>query len=222
MDNNEKTSIRKTVLEMSRNWKGSSDIHKQTLKALIGVFSDLTYIDDENKVVPVKCIYGGPERVVAKINQENNIILPIISIKSNVRGHNQERRKFSPVLHSQTYWSHAHQRAVRVVSLAPKAIDLNYEVNVWSRYVSDLNQLTAQCREIFNPALTLETPLNNQTQVFLDGEANSSQSVLGDGDGRLLARKLSIRVETYIPTPIFMITSTGKIEEIVGELEIRK
>lgn len=207
---------------MSRIWKGTSGVHKQALAALLGVFSNISYRDEEGKIIPVKCVYGGPERTVARITTEDNIILPIISIINRAREGSQTRRKFSPVLQENKYWSHRHQRAVRLVSLAPVAVDFNFEVNLWSKYVADINQITEQCRRLFNPALTLETPLNKHTQVFLSSEDNSYQTVLGDADARIMVKKLNIQVESYIPTPIFMITSTGKIEEFHGEIELRK
>jgi hypothetical protein len=42
---------------------------------------NLAYIDSELNVVRVKCVHANPERTIAKLKQENNIILPIISIK---------------------------------------------------------------------------------------------------------------------------------------------
>jgi len=220
MDDISKSGITKKVIEMSNTWRGVSDIHKQTLTALIGVFNKLSYIDEENKIVDVRCIYGGPERAIARINAENNIILPVISVVPKARENSEDRRKFSPVLQNNTYWSHTKQRAVRLVNLAPKAMNLNYEVNVWGKYLSNVNQLTEQCRRIFNPAMTLETPLHDQTQAFLTKEENGYQVKLGDSDDRVIVKKFLVKVETYIPTPMFMITSTGEIEEFHGEIKI--
>ena len=220
MDNNSKSSITKRVIEMSRTWKGVSDVHKQTLMALIGFFGEFSSKDGDNKIINVKCIYGGQERSIARINSEDNIILPIISVVPKASRQSEDKRKFSPILQNNTYWSHSKQRAVRVLSLAPKAINLNYEINIWGKYVSDINQITEQCRRAFNPGMTLETPLNKKTQVFLTGEENAYQIRLGDSDERTMVKKLLVSVETYIPTPVFTITSTGEVEEFHGEIEL--
>ena len=222
MDTNKKSSIKSKIIEMSKTWKGASDIHKQTLNALIGEFSKLHYVDDENKKITVKCIYGGAERVVAKINAEDNIILPIISVVSKARKSNEERRRYSPILMHTEYWDDKSQRAVRLVSLAPRPVDFVFEINIWGKYVSDMNQLTEQVRRRFNPSMPLITDISKNTKSFIDSEENSYTTVLGDSDSRTMLKKVIIRIESYVPSPTFKVTSTGKIEEIHGQIELRK
>jgi len=220
MANTEK--VRSKVIEMSRAWRGASGVHKLTLKALIGEFAKLHYADEENNKVNVKCIYGGTERVISKINAEDNIILPIISVISKARKSNEERRRYSPILQHNKYWDDKKQRAVRLVSLAPRAVDFFFEINIWGRYVSDINQLSEQVRRRFNPSMTLVTDLYKNTKSFIESEENSYQTVLGDADSRVMLKKIIIRIESYIPNPMFKVTSTGKIEEVYEEIEIIK
>jgi len=216
------TRIRDKVISMSRAWKGVSNIHKQTLNSLIGVFSELYFVDEDNKSVVVKCIYGGPERAISRINSEDNIILPIVSVISKSRQASEDKRRYAPVLQHNTYWDHDKQRAIRIVSLAPRAINLTFEINIWGKYVSDINQIAEQVRRKFNPSMTLITPLHNETKAFLESEENEYQIKLGDSDDRLMVKKILTKVETYVPSPMFFVTSTGKIEEVHGEIEIRK
>jgi len=222
MINTKKSSIRSKVIEMSKTWKGVSDIHKQTLNALIGEFSKLHYIDEGNNKINVKCIYGGAERVVARINVEDNIILPIISVIPKASKQDESRRRYFPTLNHTKYWDDKKQKAVRIVSLAPKPINLFFEINIWGKYVSDINQLAEQVRRKFNPSMPVITEIHKDTKSFIDSEENSYQTVLGDSDSRVMLKKVILRIESYVPNPSFIVTSTGKIEEINGQIELRK
>mgnify|MGYP003637016602 CR=1 FL=1 len=222
MINTKNSSIRSKIIEMSKTWKGVSDIHKQTLNALIGEFSKSYYTDEGNNRIDVKCIYGGTERVVSRINAEDNIILPIISVVPKANKYTENRGRYSPTLIHSKYWDDKKQRAVRLVSLAPKPVDFFFEINVWGRYVSDINQLSEQIRRKFNPSMLLVTELHEDTKSFIDSEENSYQTVLGDSDPRVMLKKIILRIESYVPNPVFKVTSTGKIEEINGQIELRK
>ena len=70
--------------------------------------------------------------------------------------------------------------------------------------------------------MALVTDLYKNTKSFIDSEENAYQTVLGDSDSRIMIKKIIVRVESYIPNPIFKITSTGKIEEVHAEIELRK
>lgn len=215
-------NIKRQVINMTKSWKGVSSIHKETLMALIGLFSEISYKNSDNEIVPVKCIYGGRERAIAKINQEDNLVLPLISIIPKARELVDDRRKYSPVLKVQSMWSHSKQRAIRVVSLPPRPVNMVYEVNIWGKYVENVNQVLEQSRRFFNPSHTLHTPTNSQTQAFLESEDDASTKIPGDGEDRTIVKKLTISVETYVPSPLFTITSSGKIEELDVNIEIRK
>jgi len=205
---------------MSKNSIDFTEVNKQILQSFINVL-DFNYLSEDNKVIKVKTIYGAPERAIAEIFQENAIILPLISVYQIESIESQERRHFAPVVKSQKWWNHKTQRAERVISLAPKAMDFIFQISLWGKYIEDINEISPQIRKLFNPSLNLETDLHDHTQVFLTEEEDSYTYDTGDGEDRTLVKTFTVNVETYIPYPIYKITSTGKIEEVVFDLEIR-
>jgi hypothetical protein len=204
---------RELIISATRKKNFISSVYRETLKSIIQIFSDYSYLNSEGKSVPIKCIHSNPERTIAKLKQETNIILPIISVSQTTSNSQLERRKYDALIIQEKVWDEKKQRAYRVVSLAPKEVTIIYTINVWSKYKSDLDQITEQIRLEFNPAKRVATPFNQYTKAFLADEADDSTSVVSDREERLLRKVFTVEVETYIPTPKFLMTSTGKIEE---------
>ena len=133
--------IRKQISKMTRAKDNISFVYKETLRAMIASFNDVGYIDAEEKWQEVKCIHANAERAVAKLKQENNIILPILSVSQTVSENSDKRRKYESVLVHEKYWDEDKNRARRIISLAPRAIDIKYTLNIWSKYMADMDQL---------------------------------------------------------------------------------
>jgi hypothetical protein len=51
-------------------------------------------------------------------------------------------------------------------------------------------------------------------------ETDQSSVDLGDKEDRILRRSYSFKVNTYIPSPQFLMTSTGKVEQFNTEAEL--
>ena len=187
---------------------------------MISTLGDLSYLNSETKVVNVKCVHAHPERTVAKLHQENNIILPIISINQDSSDNDDDRRRNSPTLVMEKYWSDEKKRAFRVISLSPRAVNISYGINIWAKYKNNLDQLTEQVRLIFNPHLVIKNPYTNVAQAFIESEADNSTIDVGDREERILRKTFEITLEAYIPNPQFLITSTGEIEEFNSEATI--
>jgi hypothetical protein len=66
----------------------------------------------------------------------------------------------------------------------------------------------------------LQTSIANNTKAFLTEEANESSVEIGDREDRVLMRGFTITVETYVPTPKFVFSSTGKIERFYNEVKL--
>jgi len=64
---------------------------------------------------------------------------------------------------------------------------------------------------MFNPTLSINTPLESGTPAFLERESDDSKVVLSDREDRIIKKSFNIRIETYIKSPRFLVTSTGKI-----------
>lgn len=194
--------------------------YRNALQYIISKLGTLGYMNNEGQIIDVKCIHANPERAIAKLKQENNIILPIISINQVSSDNADDRRRPAFQLINETFWSEEKKRAVRVVSVAPRAVDIEYTINVWSKYKADLDQLVEQIRLLFNPELTVKTEYTNVAQAFIDSESDESTLETADREERILRRSFKVKLEGYIPNPRFIITSTGEIEEFKMEATI--
>jgi hypothetical protein len=72
----------------------------------------------------------------------------------------------------------------------------------------------------FNPDIELKTRHSERVKAFLKDESTIAPIQADDTEDRILKKSLDITVETYIPSPRFLYTSTGKIEELNFDLEI--
>jgi len=162
-------------------------------------------------------MHSNPERTVAKLEQETNIILPIISISQSSSNNADNRRRQTSNIVMNTWWSDEKKRAFRVLSIAPRAVDIEYGINIWAKYKSNMDQIVEQVRLLFNPSLVVETPFNTTALSFIETESDNSSFEVGDREERILRRSFSVKVEGYIPNPKFLITSTGEIEEFNSE-----
>ena len=162
----------------------------------------------------IKCVHANPERTIGKLEEDNNIILPIVSINQSSSDNADARRRGAPQIVNDTFWSEKKKRAVRVISEAPRAVDIQYNINVWAKYKANLDQIVEQIRLIFNPHLVVKSKYTNVSQAFIDQETDQSDVDAPDREDRILRRSFSVKLEAYIPNPQFLITSTGEIEEL--------
>jgi len=206
--------LRNNLYGLYRKESDIPRIYKETLRAVIHLFNSFSIIDSEEKLVSVKCMHGNPERVVAKLKQEDNIILPVITVTQTTSDNDDARRRYTPLLINERYWDTNKERAFRILSFAPRPINVNYEVNFWCKYRADVDQLLEQARINFNPEADINTPFSTRTKGYITGEVDNSDFAVGDTADRVIKKTLNITVETYIPSPKFLFTSTGKIESI--------
>jgi hypothetical protein len=204
--------LKSQLFDLYRKESNIPRIYKETLRAVIHLFSNLSIIDSEEKLVQVKCMHGNPERVVAKLKQEDNIILPLITITQTISDNDDKRRRYTPLLVNERYWDTEKQRAFRLLSFVPRPININYNVNLWCKYRADVDQLLEQSRLNFNPEADINTPFSTKTKAYITGEEDNSDLAVGDANDRVIRKILNVTVETYVPSPKFLVTSTGKIE----------
>jgi len=186
--------------------------YKEILRFLIARFSGLKYLNEEQKVISVKCTHARPERAIAKLNQQQNIILPTTTVAQTSIEEADNRRRVKPMLIHEVYWDEIKQRAERIIRFVDRPVNLIYTLNIWAKYLEDMDQLAEQVRLIFNPTLAVETPYALHTPAFIVNESDNSSMVLADREDRIVRRAFTIRVETYIKNPRFKITSTGEIQ----------
>lgn len=212
--------IRELIALSKSNRSNISFVFKELLRSMINNFSGYAIINEKDEVVPIKCIHANPERAIAKLTQEDSLILPIISIHQPKSTRPKERQKFKPLVVAETLWDEKKQRAIRLVSLAPVPVDVEYQINLWCKYKNDLDQVTEQIHYAFNPDLEIITEHANNIKVYLKEETSDSDFVINDREDRLLRRSFVVTAVTYIPSPKFLMTSTGKIEEFNYDLEV--
>ena len=188
--------------------------YKEALRYVISKLGTLVYINSETELIDVKCVHANPERTIGKLEQDNNIILPIVSINQNQSQNADSRRRGAPQIVNEVLWSDARKRAVRVISEAPRAVDIEYGLNIWCKYKADMDQLCEQIRLLFNPHLVVKNSYTNTAMAYIDSENDQSTLEVADREERILQRTFNLKLEAYIPNPKFLITNTGEIEEL--------
>lgn len=195
----------------------SVKVYKETLRSMIHEFGQFGYINGDGDFTEVKSFHANPERTIAKLYQENNIILPVITVGQNKVEDDISRRRYKPLIVATSYYNEVTNRAERIIGFVDRPVNISYVVSLWAKYMEDLDQLSEQVRLKFNPNLPFVTPFSKETKAFLVDEANLSDVATADREDRLIRKSFTVSVETYIPSPKFKYTSTGKIEEL--ELE---
>ena len=211
---------RNLIYERTTKYNNIPLFYREVLRYMISKLGTLGYIDSETNLIDIKCIHANPERTIAKLKQENNIILPIISINQNSSANADNRRRNAPNLVNESFWSEEKKRAFRIISLAPRAIDIEYGINIWAKYKANLDQIVEQIRLMFNPHLVVKNSYTNVAQAYIDQESDNSTFETSDRQDRIIRRTFTVKLEGYIPNPKFLITSTGEIEEINAETTI--
>jgi len=193
-------------------------VYKEVIRSLIASFGTLHYLDGDNQLINITAVHSAPERAVAKKFQENNMILPILTVHQLGARSDENKRRYENVLIQTSNWNESIQRAERVISHADVPVSITYSVNLWTKYMEDMDQLSQNIRVRFNPSMTLVTPFTDNLKVFLKDESNNSTLVEGDREDRLIRKSFSVEAEFYIPSPKFKVTSTGRIEKIVSNI----
>ena len=174
--------------------------YKDSLRFFISKFNELVYINSEEKVIPIKCVHANAERTIAKLKQENNIILPIVSISQSSSDNDDMRRRSEPSVINESWWSDEKKRAFRVISLAPRAVNIEYSINIWAKYKSNLDQIIEQIRLLFNPHLIVETKYSNTSHAFITQESDNSNLDVGDRQDRVIRRSFILKnIVTKVP-----------------------
>lgn len=200
--------------------KYSERTYKDILRNFIGIFNNLYYVDKNNNTINIKCFHANQERAIAKVNTGDNITLPVITISETETSNNDNRRRYGPILNHEKFWDEDRRRSIRILSLAPRAVNITYQINIWAKYKEDLDQIRENILILFNPDMEIPSKTNNMIKAFFVSEGEASELEATDQQDRVLRKNITINVETYIPSPRFLYTSTGKIEEFKYELQI--
>tara|TARA_R100001594_G_scaffold146036_1_gene196878 strand:- start:5165 stop:5929 length:765 start_codon:yes stop_codon:yes gene_type:complete len=215
-----KNIMRSYILEATSNSTLSPFVYKDIMRALLVSFGNMHYVDGNGKLTRIKCVHGNPERTIARLHKEDSIILPIITMHQDGAKGDNTKRRLDDMIIEKTEWNDEIQRAERVIGVADVPVVLNFNVNLWCKYMEDLDQISQAIRTKFNPSVTLKTPVSPSIKSFLVSENIKSTPIYGDREDRVLRKSFAVDVEAYIPSPKFKVTSTGRVEKIVSELWI--
>lgn len=194
------------------------------IKSLMEGFSDmfnksLYILDAENKSLKVHSYNSLVDRQLTNKVNQRGFILPSIYVEHEKTSVSISRRKYESLVIKDKVWNEEEQRAKRTIRLAPVAVDVVFNLNIWSKYANDLDQILEQIYLLFNPA----------TEITIDGATGFKARIIGEdeesyaanfGEDRVLQKKVIINVEGYIPYPEMLITNTGKIEQFNTEIKI--
>lgn len=198
-----------------------SYIHKECLRFLLNTFGNLAYYDGNNNKTEIRCYHANPERAIGIIFKDSTIVLPVLSISESSTDTFTQGKRYEPVLIDQSYWLDKAQRAFRIVSLPPKPIEISYGLNIWSFYKNDMDQIREMIFSMFNPDLNISTSQGFTCKVYIDSESDASETKVQDQEDRLLQKTIGLSLETFVPSPRFLYTSTGKIEKLKFEFDIQ-
>jgi hypothetical protein len=201
-----------------KNSTMSPFVYKEVVRSLIATFNNFYYVNGNDKLVKIKAIHSAPERAVAKKFQEDNIVLPIISVHQIGAANDVEKRRYDDILIQKSTWDEDKQRAERVISTADVPVVLTFSVNLWTKYMEDLDQISQNIRMKFNPSLDVSTEFTSSLKVYLEDETSNVTVEAGDREDRILRKSFSVKTEFFIPSPRFLVTSTGRIEKIVSNI----
>jgi len=188
------------------------NVYKESLRSMLHIFGNLYYIDGNTNRVKVKCSHGNPERIAGRLKADNTLILPMITIVETETESDSNRMRYQNIVSESVYDSDK-RRATRVLSLPPRPVNITYEVNLWCKYKADMDILRSNIYSLFSPDLQLTTKYSEHSKAFIESERDIGNPVAQDSADRILQKAISISLETYIPSPRFLFTSTGQIDE---------
>ncbi len=196
-----------------------SNFYREYTKFLIEKMKTVQYLDSEAKAQDVNVFFANPERAIAKMKEDRNFKLPLISVSIDDIDEDIDRRKTASNLEISTVWDVKKQRATRIISKASKPINISFTINVWSKYIEDINQIIESIMLMFNPSLDFKTVDSTNTKAFIQQITDNSTMSTGDQKDRVVRKMVIVTAEAYLTNPKYLITSTGEIERMGVDFE---
>lgn len=206
--------IKRQIFERENNNFRSLQFYRDTSKELLNLFSDAQILGVDLEIASVPCWYANYERAIAKIFQARTLTLPVMTIAISDTAEDLKRRRPNFDIEFWTVKDKKRRKYTRVASLAPKAVTVSYTLNLWARYVEDMNQLLEYVMQKFHPHLRVETDFATNTCAFITAVSDNSTLDAPDREDRVLRKTVTFEVESYMPSRQYMIQSNGDIADM--------
>ena len=218
----------KLIVQIRRDIKAYEDKHPYTrnfyrnyTKALMEKLNVYIFnAQDERVKVPM--MYANPERAIAKIYEDRNLTLPIISVAIGDIEENTSIRKPDVQLTTYKFFDVETQKAFRIIKQTSKAVALQFQITLWSKYTEDMNQMVEEVQMMFQPSLTLPTEDESENKAFLLDVLDMSSVQAADKQDRMLRKRVTLKVEAYIPGRQYLYSHTGRIKEVINQRLVYK
>ena len=212
--NDLETPNRNTIYRYAKSLRGTDE-------AVMDMFRDIVVIDEDGKAFPVPIIWGSAERAVLAVVQENvrkddtlvvdRLRLPMMAVVSKDYSFNQNRYTYHQAiswLRDKTgkpsfYESEKYKRDTVFGVTRGIPIDITYQLNFWTMYLEDANQILEQIVTKFSPIAYIKVRgINWETILKLDSIANNLEIDVGDQALRIIKFQVNMTAETYVAQPI--------------------
>jgi len=213
--------IKRQLFERENKNFRSLEFYRATSKRLLSLFSDAQIIGEDNEIHPVSVWYANYERAIAKIFESRNLTLPCMTLAIADTEQDMDRRRPNFDVEFWTVHDEKRRRHIRVASLAPQAVNVSYQINLWSRYVEDMNQLLEYVLNKFHPFLRVETDFMTDACAFVTSISDNSQLDAPDEEDRVVRKIVTFTVETYLPSRKYQIQSNGDITSMNYDIQIK-
>lgn len=214
-------AIKRQIFERENKNFRSLEFYRKTSRELLNIFSDAQIIGSDNEVQPVTVSYANYERAIAMLFKTRNLTLPQMTLAISDTVEDFERRKPNTDIEFWTIRDKKSMRSTRVAAMSPKAVKVSYQLNLWARYVEDMNQLIEYVMNKFRPQLRVGTDFLTNAPAFITAVSDNSTLTVPDREDRIIKKTVTFEVETWMPTRKYMIQSNGAIREMRYDVELK-
>tara|TARA_R110002110_G_scaffold175114_1_gene378477 strand:- start:481 stop:1146 length:666 start_codon:yes stop_codon:yes gene_type:complete len=221
MDNKLIVQIRKDIKAYEDKHPYTRNFYRNYTKALMEKLN-IYIFNAQDERVKVPMMYANPERAIAKIYEDRNLTLPIISVAIGDIEENTSIRKPDVQLTTYKFFDVETQKAFRIIKQTSKAVALQFQITLWSKYTEDMNQMVEEVQMLFQPSLTLPTEDESENKAFLLDVLDMSSVQAADKQDRMLRKRVTLKVEAYIPGRQYLYSHTGRIKEVINQRLVYK
>ena len=214
MRDKDSLTIRNRVVELTTTklLPVIDNVYKESLRSMLNIFGNIYYIDGNSNRVKLNCSHGNPERIAGRIKSDNTLVLPMITIVETQTESDPERMRYQNIV-SETMWDPDKRKATRVLSLPPRPINITYDINIWCKYKADMDMIRSSVFSLFSPDINIPTKYSVHNKAFINSEREVGSLTAADTGDRIIQKTISVSLQTYIPSPKFLFTNTGEIQE---------